>query len=107
MVSSAAISCTARCCRGDSPNGPEQADAASSLRNPIVRGAKLKLKEHELAIGSGGWISFTSAERAEATRLAEAQMSEPGRRLIPDRPTSRNIAAQLRGHSVSLARLAG
>lgn len=50
-----------------------------------------------MAIGSDGWIGFTSAERAEAMRLAEARMSEPGRRLSPDRPTSRNIGAQLRG----------
>lgn len=50
-----------------------------------------------MAIQSDGWIDFTSAEHARAMRLAEARLTEPGRRLSPDRPTARNVAAQLRG----------
>lgn len=43
------------------------------------------------------WISFSPEERLLAGRLASARMSDPKRRLSRDRPTARNLAAQVRG----------
>jgi len=43
------------------------------------------------------WIDVSDAVIRKAERLATARLTEAGRRLSPDRPTSRNSRSQIRG----------
>ena len=45
----------------------------------------------------GPWFEVTPAILTRATRLAEARLNEPGRRLSPDRKSARNLQSQIRG----------
>lgn len=49
------------------------------------------------------WIQVDADDIAHAHRLAEARMADPSRRLSPDRPTARNMNAQIRGALGELA----
>lgn len=49
------------------------------------------------------WIAVDADDIEHARRLAEARMEDPSRRLSPDRPTARNMNAQLRGALGELA----
>ena len=43
------------------------------------------------------WFDVSSEMLAHATRLAEARLNDPGRRLSPDRKSARNMQSQIRG----------
>ena len=46
---------------------------------------------------NGLWIDVSEAVICQATRLANARLTEDGRRLSPDRPSARNLDSQIRG----------
>lgn len=43
------------------------------------------------------WVTLTDEELAAAEKIAAARLSDPNRRLSPDRPTARNTVSQRRG----------